>query len=181
MRTAKTIVAFLTTVGVCLLLAWSSIPSAAGAPGTNQKPVPTATRPLPPPLPTSTPLPTVPPTVHPSTPALGGTIELHVQLPPNWPQGETHWQDLWTVVQWQDRQGKWHDVAGWQGTLDSLIPGEQDAGIKAWWVGESDLGAGPFRWLVYRERDGRLLARSASFHLPQRAKETVTVRVEIAP
>jgi hypothetical protein len=32
-------------------------------------------------------------------------------------------QDLlsgaWTVVQWQDTAGNWHDVEGWQGWLDA--------------------------------------------------------------
>jgi hypothetical protein len=108
-------------------------------------------------------------------------IELRVQLSQDWSQGEMDWQGLWTVVQWQDSQERWHDVAGWQGTLERLISGEQGTGIKTWWVGESDLGTGPFQWLVYRERNGPLLARSEPFYLPRRAGEMVTVQVEIAP
>ena len=184
MRAAKTIVAFLITLGVFSFLAWSSLPSAAGASDANQEPVPTSTRPLPPPLHTATPSPMTPtatPLPRPSTPARGGAIELRAQLAWNWPQDETPWQNLWTVIQWQDRWGRWHDVEGWQGTLDRLVPGERGTGIKVWWVGESDLGTGPFRWLVYRERDGRLLARSKPFYLPQHARGMVAVQVAIAP
>src|SRR5688572_16967693 len=37
----------------------------------------------------------------------------------------------WTVVQWADPLGGWHDVEGWRGDLDE---GEQ----KVWWVLDKD-------------------------------------------
>lgn len=47
----------------------------------------------------------------------------------------------WTVVQWQDSAGNWHDVEGWRGTLD-------DRGVRRWWVDAKDFGTGPFRWVI---------------------------------
>ncbi len=47
----------------------------------------------------------------------------------------------WSVVQWQDSAGNWHDVEGWRGTLDSQ-------GYIRWWVDAKDFGTGPFRWVI---------------------------------
>ena len=47
----------------------------------------------------------------------------------------------WSVVQWQDSAGNWHDVEGWRGTLDSH-------GYIRWWVAAKDFGTGPFRWVI---------------------------------
>jgi len=47
----------------------------------------------------------------------------------------------WSVVQWQDSAGNWHDVEGWRGTLDSN-------GYIRWWVAAKDFGTGPFRWVI---------------------------------
>ncbi len=47
----------------------------------------------------------------------------------------------WSVVQWQDVNGNWHDVEGWRGTLDS-------SGYIRWWVAAKDFGTGPFRWVI---------------------------------
>ncbi len=47
----------------------------------------------------------------------------------------------WSVVQWQDVNGNWHDVEGWRGTLDS-------SGYICWWVAAKDFGTGPFRWVI---------------------------------
>ena len=49
----------------------------------------------------------------------------------------------WSVVQWQDEQGTWHDVGGWTGAVTT--------GSIMWWVEEKDFGKGPFRWAVYQE------------------------------
>jgi len=46
-----------------------------------------------------------------------------------------------------------------------------------WYVGKEDLGSGPFRWLVYDAQDGRLLATSDLFDLPERAGQTVEVAI----
>ena len=88
------------------------------------------------------------------------------------------WQDLWTVVQWRDDRGYWHNVEGWQGTLDEVQDG---VGEKVWWVAEADLGKGPFRWLVYQERDGRLLVASDSFYLPSDVGRVALVEVAVLP
>jgi hypothetical protein len=65
----------------------------------------------------------------------------------------------WTVVQWQDGLGGWHDVEGWRGDLDE---GQQ----KVWWVLSKDFNTGPFRWVVYDKRGGRVWSTSKAFTLP---------------
>jgi len=104
----------------------------------------------------------------------GGFIELQVQLNRAWTPMEQSWQELWTVVQWQDHVGGWQDVEGWQGTLDGV---DGDVARKVWWVSDDDLGTGPFRWVVYQGRDGDLLIRSESFDLPRQPGEVVVVDV----
>ncbi len=94
----------------------------------------------------------------------GGLIELHIhplQI------------GLWTLIQWQDARGQWHDVDGWQGT--------PDGDLQIWWVAPRDFGKGPFRWQVYQSRGGRLLAASPSFSLPHSTGVTERIVVEIKP
>jgi len=105
----------------------------------------------------------------PPAPRTGGFIYLHVQ---------SARQELWTVVQWQDGSGDWHDVEGWQGTLDDI---QNEIGYKVWWVAKSGLGTGPFRWLVYQSKGGRLLATSEPFYLPGFKGGTVMVEVSPGP
>ena len=103
-------------------------------------------------------LPTRPATATPSQPSVtpepylqtGGLIELRLQAPP---------ATAWTVVQWQDALGGWHVVEGWQGTLD-------DGVAKVWWVAPKDFNTGPFRWVIYEKRDGKVWGMSQSFNLP---------------
>ncbi len=109
---------------------------------------------------------------------MGGTAKLYVQFPQDWPWGEINWQDLWTVVQWQDVQGDWHDVDGWQGGLDEI---SESTGQKTWWFSKTLAGQGPFRWLVYRNPGGKLLAESESFYLPSYANEARRIKVLIEP
>ena len=91
--------------------------------------------------------------------AMGAMIELQVQL-----EGvSSPWQQLWTIVQWQDHQGYWHTVDGWQGTLDKIWGSE---GSKSWWVSSFDLDTGPFRWIVRENAQGGLLGASEPFSLP---------------
>jgi len=118
--------------------------------------------------------PTSPPANSRSRRPTGGFITLRVPLGAPWASTDAPWQELWTVVQWEDRAGNWHHVEGWQGTLDEVSDGQ---GRKVWWVADDDLGTGPFRWMVYQRRDGRLLIRSESFHLPHRVGEVVVVEV----
>ena len=89
-----------------------------------------------------------------------------------------HWQKVWTVVQWQDVQGNWHDVEGWRGSLDEIVAGK---GRKTWWVYQRDLGKGPFHWQVYLGEGSRLLATSEPFDLPSTAGAGVTVEMALAP
>ncbi len=92
---------------------------------------------------------------------VGGYIELSVHPAQ---------ADLWTMVQWQDGLGRWHDVEGWQGTLD-------EGGQKIWWVAQPELGRGPFRWVILtREREQ--LDFSQPFYLPK-AGQIVRVQVSL--
>lgn len=68
------------------------------------------------------------------------------------------YDDAWTVVQWQDKPGVWHNVEDWQGHVRS--------GWIRWRVAPKDWNTGPFRWLVYDKAGGTLLASTASFILP---------------
>ncbi len=77
----------------------------------------------------------------------------------------------WTIVQWQDALGGWHDVEGWQGMLD-------DDERKQWWVAPKDFNTGPFRWLVYERQRENLIATSEPFYLPSYAGEVVNVAIE---
>ena len=77
---------------------------------------------------------------------------------------------LWTRVQWQDGWGDWHDVEGWQGTLDT-------ADEKVWWVAPKDFGGGPYRWAIYASRDGPSLGASDPFYLPEAAGLRVRVSI----
>jgi hypothetical protein len=108
-------------------------------------------------------------------------IQLQVQFPDSWPWHTTHWQDLWTAVQWQDLSGAWHGVEGWQGTLDEVKSCKNGVvtGYKTWWVGGEHMGEGPFRWLVYHGKGGRLLATSESFDLPSINKATLVVEMPL--
>ena len=103
------------------------------------------------------PLPT-PPMPSQAAPArfTGGFIELRAQFPQAWQWKRSHWQELWTVVQWQDDKGAWRNVEGWQGSLDEVVTDEGGTvvGHKTWWVAKDDLGRGPFRWRVYRSQGG---------------------------
>ena len=80
---------------------------------------------------------------------------------------------LWTRMQWQDAEGGWHNIEGWQGSFNE----EQRV---SWWVGEEHLGEGPFRWLVYESQAGDLLAVSQPFSLPSRGGEVLHVEVSLA-
>lgn len=74
----------------------------------------------------------------------------------------------WTVVQWQDGRGQWHDVEGWRG--------QASGGTIAWTVEEKDFGSGPFHWVAYQPQAGRIIGASYPFYLPGAGE---TVRLEI--
>jgi hypothetical protein len=134
---------------------------------------PTGTRVAPP---TFTPGPMPTPTLHPSVTATapvtvkrpsldGAAIWLRVKPGTTYLcNPATDWATLWTVVQWQDAAGDWHDVGGWRGPLDEVAKGE---GRKVWWLPNHLRGAGPFRWQVYDYASGSLLVESGPFYLPE--------------
>jgi hypothetical protein len=72
----------------------------------------------------------------------------------------------WSVVQWQDSAGNWHDVEGWQGSLSPT-------GQRVWWVAAPEFGRGPFRWLLFAGPGGTLRQTSPTFYLPAAANERV--------
>lgn len=80
--------------------------------------------------------------------------------------------DAWTVVQWQDALGGWHDVDGWRGHLD-----DRGGTEKIWWVAAGDFDTGPFRWLVLDKPGGELLGTSDSFYLPSHSGEVIAVDI----
>ena len=82
---------------------------------------------------------------------------------------------LWTVVQWQDRLGGWHDVEGWRGTLDEISSGVG----KVWWVARANFDTGPFRWVIYQSPGGKLLAASEAFQLPRYENTMVVIEVSL--
>jgi hypothetical protein len=138
------------------------------------------------PSPAMTTTPTLSPTPDPtSQPAgerkqLGAYIKLRVEFPQAWPWNQVHWQEPCTVVEWQDDQGKWHNVENWRGSLDrvEITTHGRVFGEKTWWVGERDFGDGLFRWQVYRSsQEVQRLVTSETFDLPQAAGETVTINV----
>ncbi len=92
----------------------------------------------------------------------GGAIELCI---------EGFEPGLWAVVQWQDGLGGWHDVEGWRG--------EPATANVIWWVSPRDFATGPFRWAVYDEAGGELLAASDPFDLPSWHGELVRVGVSV--
>jgi len=75
--------------------------------------------------------------------------------------------DVWSVVQWQDVNGDWHDVDGWRGSATN--------GTVEWWMAQKDFGTGPFRWTVYQSDGGEIVAASESFYLPASANETLVI------
>jgi len=88
-------------------------------------------------------------------------IELHAQ---NGPAG------VWSVVQWQDSDGNWHDVEGWRGVLNN--------GYQRWAVEAKNFNTGPFRWQVRRGIEGEILGISDPFSLPAGVNQVVSVQVE---
>jgi len=76
---------------------------------------------------------------------------------------------VWTVVQWQDGMGRWHDVEGWRG--------QAHGGEIAWKVEEKDFRTGPFRWVAYDSNSGRVIGATYSFFLPG-ANETLHLALQ---
>jgi len=153
---------------VCLL--GSSVPRQARAaplePVSTLPPRPGLPTATPTPLPTSTPAP-----VSPSLPLSKGYILLHVA---------NHTAVTWSVVQWQDGLGDWHEVEGWQGELDALDNVQPERQWKVWGVAFENFGQGPFRWVVY-SATGDVLGVSSNFDLPRAQSDWVAVEITVSP
>jgi hypothetical protein len=107
----------------------------------------------------------------------GARLQIQALFSESWPWDELHWQNVWTVIEWSDNQDTWYPVAGWQGNLDAI--GQDDAGwvgTKEWWVGQENLGTGPFRWKIYQYSGGPLLVTSEPFELPETAGKTLILQ-----
>ncbi len=85
-------------------------------------------------------------------------------------RAETAPAAAWTVMQWQDALGGWHDVDGWRGEFDP-------DGYKTWWFPHQHFGTGPFRWQVFASKSGALWGVSAPFYLPDGRDQTLAVTV----
>ena len=94
---------------------------------------------------------------------LGDTIELQAQPVP---------AGAWSVVQWRDNTGSWHDVEGWKRALGTT-------GFEQWWVAAKDFNTGPFRWLITQGPGGPELGISQPFNLPAGAGQVLRVEVMI--
>jgi hypothetical protein len=84
---------------------------------------------------------------------------------------------MWTKIQWQDDVGNWHDVEGWQGTLDKSASG---GGQKTWWVPDSLFKHGAFRWVIYDKQGGEVLGISQAFNTPKFSDVWVMVEVPLS-
>ena len=69
------------------------------------------------------------------------------------------------AVQYQDGLGQWHMVKGWSGSPLQLTD-KAGAAYMQYAVNPANFGQGPFRWAIYDQQDGTLLALSADFNLP---------------
>jgi hypothetical protein len=113
---------------------------------------------------------------------VGSRLQLEAQFSNSWPWDTMQWQDVWTMIQWQDDDGEWFDVEGWRGNLDTIGQGENGwVGSKEWWAAKDILGSGPYRWQVYDHPGGELLSTSEPFHLSDTSGGVIIVPVEVAP
>lgn len=77
----------------------------------------------------------------------------------------------WTEVEWLGGSGNWHVVDGWRGdSYNSTV---------SWFVKQSDLAKGPFRWNVYTEENGELLTSSGGFYLPAERKVITVMQIDV--
>ena len=114
---------------------------------------------------------------------VGGRVHLRVHFSETWPWDSWHWQeDFWHTIEWQDADGNWYPVEGWQGTLDSISQeGTSWVATKELWVDDPQLGGGPFRWHVVEQENDRVWATSKPFYLPAEAGGLVQVDISLAP
>ena len=120
-----------------------------------------------PPRPTPEPLPTTVDSPNGATIMLDVSAAMHSSID----------ADDWAIVQWQDNQGDWNDVEGWQGNL------AYDASSKSWqaiwWVARANFGEKSFRWAIYTDETmSELEATSETFDLPQHNRQGVVVSLK---
>lgn len=84
----------------------------------------------------------------------------------------------WVGIQWMDSNGGWHDVPGWQGSLDMAT--DSTTPFKQWTVFHSQLGAGPFHWVIYTQKGGSVWGVSPNFNLPRNGGELLSTFVSSA-
>lgn len=112
---------------------------------------------------------------------VGSRLQLKAHFSDSWPWESMQWQDVWTVVQWQNEKGEWIDVTGWEGNFDSIAQEEGWVATKEWWAAEDVLGTGPYRWQAFSYPGGDLLAASEPFYLAGTSGGLVIVEIELAP
>lgn len=71
----------------------------------------------------------------------------------------------WVAVQWLDASGAWRTVTGWQGNIANTK--DNKVQFQQWAVLDNAYGQGPFRWVIYTERDGSVWGVSPSFNMPK--------------
>jgi hypothetical protein len=90
---------------------------------------------------------------------VGAYIELSA---PDAPAG------AWAVVQWQDNDGGWHNVEGWQGALPDS---------SRWWVHPKDFNTGAFRWVIEQRPGEAIWGMSEPFNLPGHHHQTLQLTI----
>jgi len=95
-------------------------------------------------------------------PVRGGHIELHIAPA----------ADIWTEVEWQGGDGSWHVVQGWRGYATRQ-------GTVRWYVAQSDLKKGPYRWQIYLYEGGELLASGEPFYLPSENGQRTSIEMKV--
>jgi hypothetical protein len=112
----------------------------------------------------------------------GALIQLRAQFSCSWPWVDKPWYEVWSWIQWQDSLGQWHNVDGWQGTLEDI---QSYNGIymafKTWRLFDGLYGQGPFRWVVSDSYMGTTVAISEPFYLPAQSGQVLCVDVLLDP
>jgi hypothetical protein len=74
-------------------------------------------------------------------------------------------------VQWQDPNGAWHNVDGWQGGTAQSVDGNP---FQQWTVFPANFGQGPFRWVVYAP-DLSVWGIGPDFNLPTSGQNQIQI------
>lgn len=93
------------------------------------------------------------------------------------PKDSQFTEDTWTRVEWQNAQGDWKLVDGWQGSPTFRV--EQDYWEVEWWVGQENFSTGPYRWQVFHDQNSRKpLSTSKPFYLPSQQDSVLSVSIK---